>query len=62
MGGPSTDAIDVGHVTAANNSPVAPVSSEVVLSDHSIFLDNAHWFKLLQYDGKKMTSDEIALY
>jgi hypothetical protein len=41
---------------------MALVSLEVVLLDHSIFLDNAHWFKLLQDDDKMMTTDEIALY
>ena len=56
------DAVIV-DVAAANIAHVALVSLEIVLLDCTIhFLDNAHWFKLLQDDGKKMTCDEIALY
>jgi hypothetical protein len=47
---------------AANVAPGEPVSLEVVLADSTIFLDNAHWFKLLQDDGKEMTPDEICQY
>ena len=44
---------------AANVALGEPVSLEVVLADSTIFLDNAHWFKLLQDDGKEMTLNEI---
>jgi len=49
-------------VAAANVAPGEPVSLEVVLSDSTVFLDNAHWFKLLQDDGKEMTPDKIRQY
>jgi hypothetical protein len=39
-----------------------PVSLQDVLSDPSVFLDSADWFKLLQDDSKVMTRKEIIQY
>ncbi len=51
----------VGAV-AADIGPGGPVSLQDVLSDHSIFLDSACWFQLLQDEGKEMTCKEIMQY
>jgi hypothetical protein len=47
---------------AANMGLEGPVSLQDVLSDPSVFLDSACWFKLLQDDSKEMTHKEIIQY
>ena len=51
----------VGAVDA-DVGPRGPVSLHGVLSDPSIFLDSACWFKLLQDDGQEMTGEEVIQY
>ena len=51
----------INDAAAAGIAPGEPVSLQVAFSDPSIFLENAHWFKLLQDDGKEMTPDEISV-
>ncbi len=59
---PVVDAVAAVTAVAADVALGEPVSLEVVLSDSTIFLNNSHWFKLLQDDGKEMTPNKIRQY
>jgi hypothetical protein len=54
--------MSIVDAVTADIGPGEPMSYEVVLSDPSVFLEKACWFKLLQDDSKEMMHNKISQY
>ncbi len=52
----------IGHMTHLKNGHFSTPYLQDVLSDRTVFLDSACWFKLLQDEDKEMTRKEIIQY